>query len=187
MTLKRLLHTVSHPVQSADDWWLRVSPRRRLDRNAGNMFMLIGLMLPTLSIVLRGPTPNSVLNGMPEYLQVWMCAFIFGGCGLKLYGALSGFKYFRPNVHLKDCYKWGFIGAPLASTGAIVYGYYILSNTENFWSALSGVSTPMFGIGISVQAFFYWLEWRRIERNEHLYIREAKEHREAQDEPDSVD
>lgn len=163
-----------HPMLSMDRWWVKVSPERRLDRNAGNMAMLVGLMTPTLSIILRGPTPNSALNDMPDGIQIWMCAFIFGGCGLKLFGALSGFPWFRPKAKLKDCYKWGFVGAPMATAGALVYGWYILSATENLWSALSGISTPCFGVGISIQAFIYWLEWRRIDHAEETLIAEAK-------------
>lgn len=169
-----------HPVLSLDHWWSRVSPERRLDRNAGNMSMLVGLMLPTFSIIFRGPTPNSALTDMPDGLQIWMCAFIFAGCGLKLFGSLSGFPWFRPKARLKDCYRWGFTGAPIATSGCLVYGYYILSNTDNVWSALSGISTPLFGVGVSVQAFIYWLEWRRIDKAERALIVIAKTEAKAQ-------
>lgn len=156
-------------LERIDAWWDANSPRRRLDSNFGNLFMLLGLMLPSLSIVIRGPVPSSVLAHMPEGLQVAMCACIFFGCAAKLHGALAGRRFWFPHTSIKRCYVYGYSGAPMASVGCITYGYYILSNTENFWSALSGIATPMFGVGISAQALIYALEYRRIDRNErHL-------------------
>lgn len=152
-------------LRCLDQWWTDVSPRRRLDRNAGNMAMLVGLMLPSLSIVLQGPTPNSVLEDMPDGLQISMCACIFFGCGIKLHGALTGARWYLPKTTLTQSYRWGYIGAPMATAGCLVYGYYILSGTPTFLSALGGVATPLFGAGISIQALFYWLESRRISRN----------------------
>jgi len=159
---------VRHPINSLDGWWEDVSPKRRIDLNLGNMFMLVGLMLPSLSIVLNGPVPTSILVDMDDDLQISMCACIFFGCGMKLHGALSGRKWWFPNMALKRCYTLGFSGAPIAFVGAITYGYYILHNTPNFWSALSGFSTPMFGTGILLQGLLYILEYRRIDRNERL-------------------
>lgn len=174
MSLKRLRDKVFHPVKDLDNWWFRVSPNRRLDRNAGNMFMLVGLMFPTAAIVIVGPVPNSALSGMPEWLQMWMCAFIFGGCATKLHGALSGFKYYRPKTTVKQAYSYGFIGAPFATSGLLVYGYFILANTPNWVAAVSGILTPMLGLGIGLQGVFYWLEFRRIQRNEDSMIEIAK-------------
>lgn len=174
MSSKRLWHNIIHPVSAMDNWWSRVSPERRLDRNMGNLCMLIGLMFPTLAIVLVGPVPNSILSEMPEWLQIWMCGFIFLGCGIKLHGAFGHSRFWCPNRSIKQCYALGYIGAPFASTGLLVYGYFILSNTPNWVSALSGILTPMLGLGIGLQAVLYWLEWRRIDRNEATLISEAK-------------
>lgn len=155
-------------IARIDAWWARVAPERRIDFNFGNICMLIGLMLPALSIVLQGPSPNSVLEGMGDLLQISMCFCIFVGCGLKLHGALAGRRWYFPKHDLKRCYSYGVTGAPMATAGAFVYGWFILSNTPTFLSALGGVSTPMFGLGISMQAVLYWLEVRRIRRNEEI-------------------
>lgn len=163
-----------HPVTSLDNWWEDASPQRRIDFNFGNMGMLLGLMCPSLSIVLKGPVPNSALGMMSTGLQILMCVCIFGGCGMKLHGALSGRRFYFPGTPLKTCYRYGYSGAPIATMGALVYGWYILSNTENWSSALSGVSTPCFGIGISLQAVLYWLEYRRIQRNEPAALRDIR-------------
>lgn len=185
MSLKTLWHNTMHPIEALDHWWFRVSPDRRLDRNAGNIAMLIGLMCPSLAIILTGPVPNSTLTAMPDWLQVWMCAFIFLGCGIKLHGALSGSRWWFPHKKLKDSYSMGFIGAPFAASGLWVYGWFILANTPNLFSALGGVLTPILGVGIGFQAVLYWLEWRRITRNEAIMIAEAKAH--IQDDSDSMD
>lgn len=174
MTLKRLWHNVTHPITALDNWWFRNSPDRRLDRNFGNICMLIGLMFPTLAIVLVGPVPNSQLALMPNWLQIWMCAFIFFGCGTKLHGAMSGSRWYFPKIGVKKAYSYGFIGAPFATTGLLIYGYFILTNTQTWVSALGGILTPMLGIGIGLQAIQYWLEWRRIDRNEAKMISIAK-------------
>lgn len=158
-----------------DAWWADISPRRRMDRNAGNLCMLIGLMLPSLSIVLQGPVPSSVLEDMPDALQVAMCACIFVGCGIKLHGSLSNSRWYFPKTTLKKAYRWGYTGAPIATVGTWVYGWFILSNTDNFLSALGGVATPIFGLGISIQAGFYWLESRRIDHNERVLIKAEHE------------
>lgn len=161
-------------LRRLDQWWTRVSPERRLDRSPANICMLIGLMLPALSIILQGPVPNSVLDDMPVWLQIAMCIAIFVGCGIKLHGALSGSRWYFPNTKLLKSYRWGYTGAPAASTGAFVYGWFILSGTPTFLSAMGGVSTPMFGLGISLQAGLYWLESRRIERNERILTEQAR-------------
>jgi hypothetical protein len=168
-----------------DTWWATISPRRRLDRSAGNMFMLIGLMLPSLAIVLQGPVPNSALEDMPDYLQVGMCGCIFVGCGIKLHGALSGSRWYFPRTSLKKAYRWGYTGAPMATVGCWAYGWFILAGTPNFLSALGGVATPMFGLGISLQALFYWLESRRIDRAEHTLIEQAQAEIAYDRDPDS--
>lgn len=149
-----------------DRWWERVSPQRRIDFNLGNMFMLLGLLFPSLSIMLQGPVPNSTLSEMPEWLQVFMCVLIFFGCGMKLHGALAHRRFYFCNTSLKRCYRYGVAGAPAATSGLLVYGYFLLSSTPTFLSAMSTMGTTFFGIGISGQAVLYWLEARRIERNE---------------------
>lgn len=164
-----------HPVRALDAWWFRVSPNRRLDRNAGNLCMLIGLMFPTASIMIRGPVPGSTLEHlMPAWLQAWMCASIFLGCGIKLHGVVAGSRWYLPKMPLKRCYTFGYIGAPFATSGLLVYGYFLMSTTPNWVAALSAILTPMLGIGISAQAFLYWLEYRRIEHNEKNMIELAK-------------
>ena len=168
-------HAFRHPIRMLDCWWLEASPQRRLDRNPGNLCMLLGLMLPCLAIILQGPVPNSALRLMPEGLQVAMCACIFGGLGIKLHGAMSGSRFYFPRTSLKKSYQWGYTGAPVATMGTFVYGYYILAGTPNFLSALGGVSTPMFGMGVSITAVLYWLESRRIERNEQILTEQAVE------------
>ena len=161
------------PIHKLDRWWVDLSPRRRMDRNAGNLCMLIGLMLPTMSIILQGPVPNSPVADMPETLQVAMCGAIFVGCGTKLHGAMAGSRWWFPRTSLAKSYRWGVTGAPLATAGCWVYGWFILSGTETVWSALSGIATPMFGLGISIQAGFYWLESRRIDNAERILKRQA--------------
>lgn len=163
-------------VDRLDDWWERASPKRRIDMNFGNMFMLAGLILPALSIVLRGPVPTSALNDMPDTLQIAMCGCIFFGCGMKLHGAIAGRRFYFPHTTLKRCYRYGYTWAPLATAGTWVYGWYIINGTPNFWSAMGGISTPLFGLGISLQAVLYWLEYRRINRNEkHLTAQKLAE------------
>lgn len=165
---------IRKPFARIDQWWADRASRRRLDRNAGNLFMLMGLIMPSLSIILQGPVPNSVLEDMSNQLQVSMCVCIFIGCSIKLHGALSGSRWYFPHTTLRSAYKYGYIGAPIATAGALVYGWYILSGTPSFLSALGGVSTPLFGVGISVQAIFYWLESRRIEHREVVLTEELK-------------
>jgi len=87
---------------------------------------------------------------------------------------MAGSKYFRPKMSVKQCYTYGFIGAPLASSGLFVYGYFILAFTPNFVAALSGILTPMLGLGIGLQALLYFLEYRRIDHAEEVLIDQAK-------------
>ena len=185
MTRKTLVRNLVHPIRALDGWWTEVSPQRRMDRGAANICMLIGLIFPTLAIVLVGPVPSSVLERMPEWLQVWMCGCIFFGCSIKLHGVCTGSRFWFPHTSVKKSYSYGFIGAPLASAGLFVYGWFILAYTPNFVAALSGVLTPMLGLGIGLQAFFYWLEWRRIDRVEDQMIVTAKE--ELQSDSDVMD
>lgn len=170
----KLPQFLRHPVESLNDWWARASPERRLDHNLANICTLIGLILPSLSIVLIGPVPSSALANMPPNLQIGMCACIFGGCATKLHGALSHTRFWFPNTPIRRCYQIGYSGAPAASAGLLVYGYFLMLNTVTWLSALGAVLTPMLGIGIGLQAVVYWLEARRIEHVELNMIREAQ-------------
>ncbi len=162
-------------IARVDDWWDRTAPTRRLDRNGANMALLIGLVLSTFSIILIGPAPSSSLRHMSLGLQLGMSCCIFFGCLTKLHGALSHSRFWFPNTKIKTCYQIGFGGAPLASSGLFVYGWYLVENTPSWTSALSAVLTPLLGIGILVQSVFYLLEARRIGRNERLIIEQTKQ------------
>lgn len=173
--LRNFVTFVRHPIRTLDLWWLNHSKERRLDRGPANMCMLIGLMLPSMSIVLLGPTPTSALNEMPADLQMAMCLCIFTGCIMKMHGALSRSRFWFPRKPVKHCYQIGYRGAPIATSGLFVYSYFLLNITPNWLSALAVVLTPMLGLGIGLQAGTYWLEVRRIERDELALIRQAKQ------------
>jgi hypothetical protein len=154
--------------------WSEWSKKRRIDSNFGNLFMLVGLMAPALSIVMNGPVPSSSLADMSDLLQILMCTFMFIGCGTKLFGALAGRRWFFNRMPLWTCYRLGVTGAFFASPAGWVYGYYLFNNTPNAWSAVAAVSTPCFATGIALQAVLYWLEARRLERNMAIGVAKAR-------------
>lgn len=149
-----------------DHWWEEASPNRRIDLNFGNMGLLLSLILPSLAIAIRGPSASSPLVHMSIDLQKYMCGCIFIGCGMKLHGAMAGRRFWFPATTIKRCYAYGFSGAPIATAGLITYGYFILSYVPSPWALMTGLSTPLFGVGIAAQALLYYLEYRRIDRNE---------------------
>lgn len=157
---------VRHPIWAIDRWWEMQSRKHRLDRNPANLCMLVGLMLSSLSIILKGPSPNSSLVSMSENLQIAMCACIFVGLGIKLYGLLIGSRWFRSSVSLRCAYQKGYQGAPVASAGMFVYGFYLIENTHDWTSAIGAVLTPLLGLGVLLQGGLYWIETRRIEHVE---------------------
>jgi hypothetical protein len=112
---------------------------------------------------------------MPPWLAVEMCACILVGGLVKLHGVLSHSRLWFPGTTLRRCYQLGYTGAPIASAGLFVYGYFILEHTHNWTSALGGVLTPLLGLGVLLQGGVYWLEARRIERVERAMIRIAKQ------------
>lgn len=164
--------TLLHPIAAADLWW-RSKPDRRLDRYPANLCLLFGLVFASLSILLIGPTPNSRLTLMSPDLQMMMCACIFGGCIIKIHGLLSHSRFYFPHTPLKQCYQFGYNGAPIASAGLFVYGFYLLEGTPNWTSALGTLLTPLLGLGVLLQGVAYWLEARRIEDAEQGMIRLA--------------
>lgn len=172
--MKTLRHKLAHPLRTADAWWVRKSPQRRLDRDAIAICAQFGFAGPTLSIALVGPAPTSVLEDMAPSLQITMCICIVIGLLTMLHGSLSGFPWYFPNAPVKRCYVRGYTGAPAAVIGLSVYAYYIIENTNTWPSALSAVVTPLLALGISIQAMLYWLEVRRIENVEDILIADAK-------------
>lgn len=172
--MKVLWGKVVHPVNALDTWWLRKSSQRRLDRNAIGICALFGFVGPTLSVILVGPAPSSALSGMPDGLQISMCVCIVVGLLTMLYGALSGFPWWFPNTPIRRSYAMGYTGAPAAVIGLGVYAYFIIMNTQTWSSALSAVLTPVLALGISIQAFTYWLEVRRIEAVEDRVLATAR-------------
>lgn len=165
---------ITHPLRTADAWWIRKSPQRRLDRDGIAICAQLGFLGPTLSVALIGPAPASVLTGMGPHLQVSMCICIVVGLGIMLHGSLCGFPWYFPNTPVKRSYTRGYTGAPAAVIGLSVYAYYIITNTQTWSSALSAGVTPLLALGITIQAVLYWLEVRRIENVEDILIANAK-------------
>jgi hypothetical protein len=174
LLLRKTAHLLRHPVSSLDDWWSKVSPERRLDHNLDSICMLVGLALPALSIVLIGPAPTTTVADMSPNLQIAMCACIFGGCVMKLHGVFSHTRFWFPNTPIRRCYQIGYSAAPAATAGLLVYGWFLVTNTETWLSAVGAVLPPMLGFGIGLQSVMYWLEARRIERVELHMIRKAQ-------------
>ena len=172
MTYRQVVKFIFHPIATLDDFWEERSPKRRVDRIPSNICLLIGLMLPTASIILRGPLPTSAVANMSETLQVSMCGCIFAGCAIKLHGACLGAKWYPFRCkHVQNAYRWGCAGAPAAVAGLGVYTYYLfLATNGNVWSAISACLTPALGLGIGLNAIMYWFESRRIERVENQLI-----------------
>lgn len=159
-----------HPVKALDQWWTRRIADGRVDRNPLAICALLGLMGPTLAIILTGPAPSSVLSGMPDDLQVTMCAFIFVGCGGMLHGAMLGARWYFYGTR-RTALRRSYTSAPLAVSGLVVYGGFILGNTDgNVIAALSGILTPALGLGLLLLAGKYWLEERRMQRLEPLVV-----------------
>ena|SRR6478752_2930935 len=169
---KQLVEFMFHPIAVMDEFWEHRSPKRRVDRIPSHIAMLIGLMLPTGAIILRGPAPTSAVADMSEVLQVSMCACIFIGCGIQLHGAcLQAVWYPFRCRHIQNAYRWGVAGAPAIVAGLGVYTYYLFLATHgNVWGAISACLTPSLGIGIWFNAVMYWFEARRIERVENQLI-----------------
>ena len=163
-----------HPLRWLDRWWMKTSPKRRLDRDAIGVTALMGFAAPTLSISLVGPTPTSVLRDMSDDLQISMCVCIVLGLLVMLHGVLLGSPFYFPKAPVKRSYTRGFTGAPAAVLGLGVYSYYIIENTQTWASALSAMLTPLLALGITIQAFIYWLEVRRIEVVETRLIKQTK-------------
>lgn len=165
-------------VQRLDNWWEQVSPKRRLDRGPVYLCVLLGLAGPALSIILFGPVPNNAaLLGMSDGLQIAMCGLIFLHCVLGLHAACAGARFYFPAMTAKRAYRLGYSAAPAGVAALCVYGAVILSNAFQavtvkiaVVSALSGILTPALGVGIAVQAVLFWLESRRIDRNEQAII-----------------
>lgn len=170
-----------HPIAALDGWWEATAATRRIDHYPANLCLLAGLVCSTGSIVLQGPSPSSVLVGMNDRLQIAMCACILIGCATKLHGVLCHTRIWFPNKPLIRCYQLGYTGAPIASGGLFVYGFYILSNTPTWLSAVGGVLTPCLGLGVLLQGGVYWLESRRIGRRQQHMISIAKQVKGMQD------
>lgn len=174
-----------HPVATLDLWWEEKRDHLRLDHYPANLCLLFGLIFASLSILLIGPTPSSNLMLMSDDLQIAMCACIFIGCMIKIQGVLSGSRFWFPRMSYRRCYQLGYNGAPIASAGLFVYGFFLLQGTPNWTSALGTVLTPLLGLGVLLQGGVYWLEARRIEHVERNMIRVAQQTiREADDDDD---
>lgn len=172
--MSRVLYVLRHPITMLDRWWQQSAPTRRLDHSPANLCMVLGLMAPALSIVLVGPSPSSALADMGENIQILMCACIFTGGAIKLHGAASHTRFWFRDRALRRCYQIGYAGAPIASAGLFVYGYYLIENTVTWSSTLGATGTMFFAVGLLLQGFVYWLESRRLETAERQLIAIAK-------------
>lgn len=171
----RVRNWLRHPIVSLDVWWERKAPTLRLDHYPANLFLLVGLIFWTISVIRLGPAEGSPLRVMPPWLELSMAVCILVGCLVKLHGVLSHSRFWFSNTPLRRCYQLGYTGAPIAASGLFVYGWYILEHTPTWTSALAGLLAPLLGAGILLQGCVYWLESRRLEHFEHRMISIAKQ------------
>jgi hypothetical protein len=164
-----------HPVHSLDKWWETKFSALRLDHNISNFCVILGLIITALSTLILGSTPTSSLNVAPRSTEMAMCACIFIGLSIKMHGVLAHSRWYFPNTTLRRCYQFGYTGAPIASAGLFVYGFYLIEHTELWSSVIGACVTPFLGVGVLLQGGMYWLEARRMERAEREMIRIAKQ------------
>lgn len=154
-----------------DRWWAR--RERRLDRTPMNVFVMLGLMSPALSIILRGPSPISSVADMPDITQIAMCACIFVGLGTCLHGAVMRSRWWFPKASLIRCYRKGMSGGPIAVAGLWVYTYFLYVNTVSVWGTLNAFLTPALSLGVASNCLWYALEIRLIRRRKAEFTQRA--------------
>lgn len=164
------------PIKALDVWWEKTSPKRRLDHHPLYVCVLVGLLGPALSIVMFGPLPASALAGMSDTLQVMLCTLLVMHSVIGLHAVFLGTRFYLKGP-LKRAYRLGYSAAPAGVASLFVYGVVVLANAFQsvsakimVMSALSGILTPLLGLGVALQALLFWLESRRIERNEKHII-----------------
>lgn len=81
-------------------------------------------------------------------------------------GSLLGSPWFFPKCLRKHSYMAGIIGIPLHAFATFYYGIVVMAESENPVSTLAGALAPCISIGVVINLFYFWLEIRRIARNE---------------------
>ena len=156
-----------------DSWWTRHSDGRRYDRGPMYLCVLAGMFLYAFSMLLKGPVPQgSVDSALNTSTQAMLSTSIVIGAASMLFGSAAGSRFFFPKWQRTRCYQVGIAGVPISVTGLIIYSWAIISETQNFLSAMGGAMTPLMAIGLSVNGFYFTLEIRRIERNVDVIKRE---------------
>lgn len=152
-----------------DNWWSRHT--RRYDRGPVYVSVMISVVCYAISASITGPVPGSPINPILSPLtQDMMSMCILIGGSLCLLGTSVGSKHFFPKVSLKRAYTLGVIGVPMLAVGLVVYGVALTLGYSSFTAALGGVLGPLIAVGDIVQAFFLFLEIRRINRNIPLVV-----------------
>lgn len=158
-------------LKAFDRAWQRYVDIRRIDRNPSYFCCHLGLNLFALSMILVGPLPDSPLKDSSQFVQDCFSYFLFFGTLICMMGCLVGSKYFFPKVHRRTGYRIGIIGNPTVVGAIFYYGATYVGQVHNWSSTLAAGFGPVLGAALLINAFFFWLEIRRINQNMHVIHR----------------
>jgi hypothetical protein len=152
-------------IHKLDDWWETHSAGRRYDRGPMYFWMMVAALITGISLIILGPSPTGPVSKTDPSVQNILAWILTIGAGASTFAASTGSRFWFPRWSRVLSYGVGMVGIPLVCASMLFYGYAVLQNTPNFLSTVGGAFCPLLALGAAINAVYFYLEVRRINRN----------------------
>jgi hypothetical protein len=133
-----------------------LSENPRLDHGPMYVSVMIGLMLVSLSLLITGPIPTSVIAELNTTTQNMLACVIFIGSVMCLIGAASATKYFRPNADIRSALGLGVGGSiPVAAAIEVYFIAIVAGASSPILSGLSAGISLMIPFGSALNGWLF--------------------------------
>jgi len=135
----------------------------RPDHGPMYICVMIGLAMVSLSILIAGPVPTSVIADLSWTTQQLLASVIFIGSVMCIIGSSMCSKYFFPFADQRSAYAWGIGGSISTAISVELYFIFIVKGASSpVLSGLAAGLSLMIPIGALLNARLFLNKRRTI-------------------------
>lgn len=138
----------------------------RIDHSRMYICTMFGLFFLSLSLLMVGPIPGSVLADMSAWTQAMLAVCNLVGSTICISGIMLGTRFFRPKTDIRVCYQIGEWGIVSICSSMFFYVLGVIGHVKGvFWgSALSSALGFAILIGCAWLAIDFEYETDKLDK-----------------------
>lgn len=128
-------------------------PSQRLNHSRMYMCTIVGLFFMSMSLLIIGPIPGSVLGELDGWTQQTLTACVLLGSFICIAGFLTGTRVFRPKADIRIAYQIGKYGLISIAFAMGFYAVAVIIHVNGlFWG-----STLSSALGFAILGGCVWI------------------------------